>query len=924
MSTTRSGRSSNTKKPNNGTSSRSGASRPSSSRSASKQNVNVVSRTGRGKRPASGGANKSGGSVHREIGGIALILVGIILGIFCYFGSSGLLASVAPVLFGLFGIAGYVLPVILIALGLLLILLPRSDLRPASIACIAAVFLAVIALIHVIAHGRSLVGARFFASLSNAYKLGAAHSGGGVFGGFFAYLFVLLLGVTGAIVALCGIILIAALLLTHFSIRGYLSDLREAHKTAAPERRRERRKLYNEELGGDDFAEHSGKPLTAGDVDQGYRRRQPQTAAKPVRDSAKRELLPMRPKSQKSDGDIEFFPLSGPIKTDKPAKKRGRKSELIESFDPPVYGGAKIADDDYTVYIPMNGGGPMSGAPAVEPPIDVPFKDEGLDDILSGVPIERYDDGADAPEPQKVPKKPPVKIEEPASIVPEDEEEPAVEPVYEYRFPPVELLKLSMHSSVSESQEEKARLLIKTMQDYGVSARIVGISVGPVITRFEIQPAVGVRINKVTTLTDEIAYALAAKSVRIEAPIPGKSAIGIEIPNDSTAQVFLRDIIDTQDFRNAKSPLTFALGKDIAGKVVLGDLAKMPHMLIAGQTGAGKSVCLNCIILSFVYKSAPKDLQMILIDPKQVELSSFDNLPHLFRPVVKDPKKAAGALRWACTEMDKRYSLMATLHAREIDRYNALQTDEADRLPRLVIIIDELADLMIVASKDVEESICRIAQLGRACGIHIIVATQRPSVDVITGLIKANIPSRIAFAVSNGTDSRVILDSTGAERLLGRGDMLFHPNGASKHIRAQGAFVSEEEVASIAKFFDDNPCTNQYFDDSDFSEVSSASGSAPAQGNGKQEDDLLPEAVRLVIESGAASISMIQRRLRVGYARAARLIDIMEQKGYVSRADGAKPRNVLISAAQYAEIFGGAPIAVPSGDYYEGDNYDDE
>ena len=452
----------------------------------------------------------------------------------------------------------------------------------------------------------------------------------------------------------------------------------------------------------------------------------------------------------------------------------------------------------------------------------------------------------------------------------------------------------------------------------------MGISVGPVITRFEIQPAVGVRINKVTTLTDEIAYALAAKSVRIEAPIPGKSAIGIEIPNDSTAQVFLRDIIDTQDFRNAKSPLTFALGKDIAGKVVLGDLAKMPHMLIAGQTGAGKSVCLNCIILSFVYKSAPKDLQMILIDPKQVELSSFDNLPHLFRPVVKDPKKAAGALRWACTEMDKRYSLMATLHAREIDRYNALQTDEADRLPRLVIIIDELADLMIVASKDVEESICRIAQLGRACGIHIIVATQRPSVDVITGLIKANIPSRIAFAVSNGTDSRVILDSTGAERLLGRGDMLFHPNGASKHIRAQGAFVSEEEVASIAKFFDDNPCTNQYFDDSDFSEVSSASGSAPAQGNGKQEDDLLPEAVRLVIESGAASISMIQRRLRVGYARAARLIDIMEQKGYVSRADGAKPRNVLISAAQYAEIFGGAPIAVPSGDYYEGDNYDDE
>ena len=348
-------------------------------------------------------------------------------------------------------------------------------------------------------------------------------------------------------------------------------------------------------------------------------------------------------------------------------------------------------------------------------------------------------------------------------------------------------------------------------------------------------------------------------------------------------------------------------------------------MLVAGQTGSGKSVCINGIILSLVYKSSPKDVRMILIDPKVVELSIFSTLPHLFCPVVTEPKKAAGALRWAVTEMDNRYKRMAEVHARDIDRYNAVQKDDNERWPRLVIIIDELADLMIVAGKDVEESICRIAQLGRACGIHLIVATQRPSVDVITGLIKANIPSRIAFAVSHATDSRVILDSNGADKLLGRGDMLFHPNGAPKPTRAQGAYVDDEEVESIAEFFTKTTSQQPVFQTDVLAEITGAgSASSPGQGNGKQEDELLPDAVRLVIESGAASISMIQRRLRVGYARAARLIDIMEQKHYVSEADGSKPRKVLLDAAGYNDIFGGeiasSRIAVDDGYYDSGDD----
>ena len=910
------------------TNTRSGSKRSPSKASASRSRGTASRSAGRTRRNTAPERRQDG--FGREIAAVVLIFAGVILGIFSYFGSTGILAKIAPALFSLFGVVTYAMPVLLIALGVLMLVFEKSELAPRSIVCAAVIVFSLITVIHVLTVKDALVKAPFGDSIRSALELGSARRGGGFFGGLFGWVFVQLLGVTGGVIALIGAALIAGLLLTHFSISARLKKLRESHRAAAAARR-EKRPLYTDDLadeGGrkkrtaktdetedDGFIEHTGKPLTAGDSDYGYgrRRKQQEDPADKLRERDGHS----RRRNPKTDDGPEFFPVSGPLHTGKLPKKRSKGQELKDSFNTTgeTWGGVPASHPAAGEKVPSRP--PVqpakTGADPVFADVELDFDEpdvpsvpaepaENADgDALEGVVISRYDEDEGENPQEPIP---------PAEDVGGEAVEAApIEPtpvVYEYRKPPLTLLKLpEPGSSVGmESPEEKARILIDTLASFNISARIINISVGPVITRFELQPAQGVRVNRVTALNNDIQLALAAPRVRIEAPIPGKSAIGVEIPNKSTATVLLRELLEAPEFSAAKSPLTFALGKDIAGKVVLGDLGKMPHMLVAGQTGSGKSVCINGIILSMIYKSSPKDVRMILIDPKVVELSIFSTLPHLFCPVVTDPKKAAGALRWAVNEMDSRYKKMGDLHARDIDRYNAIQTDENERWPRLVIIIDELADLMIVAAKDVEDSIVRIAQLGRACGIHLIVATQRPSVDVITGLIKANIPSRIAFAVSNGIDSRVILDASGAEKLLGRGDMLFHPNGASKPTRAQGAYVDDEEVEAIAEFFAQSAAGRQDFHEDMLSELTT-NGASPGQGNGKQEDELLPDAVRLVIESGQASISMIQRRLRVGYARAARLIDIMEQKNYVSPADGAKPRRVLIDAAEFNRVFGG-------------------
>ncbi|MEG1870550.1 MAG: DNA translocase FtsK 4TM domain-containing protein [Peptostreptococcaceae bacterium] len=443
---------------------------------------------------------------------------------------------------------------------------------------------------------------------------------------------------------------------------------------------------------------------------------------------------------------------------------------------------------------------------------------------------------------------------------------------------------------------KNASLLEKTLSDFGVEAKVNQVTVGPTITRYEIQPSPGVKVSKIVNLTDDIALSLAAKSIRMEAPIPGKSAIGIEVPNEESQMVSLRDVLESDEFKKFDSPLAMALGKDISGKPIIGDISKMPHLLIAGSTGSGKSVCVNTLINSILYKANPDEVKFLLIDPKVVELASYNGIPHLLIPVVTDPKKAANALNWAVVEMNRRYKLFASNQVKDITSYNE---KSEEKLPKIVIIIDELADLMMVSANDVEDYICRLAQMARAAGMHLIVATQRPSVDVITGVIKANIPSRIAFAVSSQTDSRTILDMGGAEKLLGKGDMLFYPLGAAKPVRLQGAFISEGESERVIDFVKSQVKEEIKYEDTIMETISKTTIEKASD-----EDELLNDAIEFVVESGQGSSSMLQRKFKIGFNRAARLIDSMEERGIVGQSEGSKPRKVLMSKQDLQNLEG--------------------
>jgi len=474
-----------------------------------------------------------------------------------------------------------------------------------------------------------------------------------------------------------------------------------------------------------------------------------------------------------------------------------------------------------------------------------------------------------------------------------------------YKFPPLNLLEYPASSglrskSIKTAAVEKARKLEETLFSFGVDAKVINISRGPTVTRYELQPSSGVKVSRIVSLADDIALNLAAPAVRIEAPIPGKAAIGIEVPNEEIATVYLREVIESDEFKNSKSKLTIALGKDISGQCIVTDLAKMPHLLIAGATGTGKSVCINSLIVSLIYKASPDEVKMIMVDPKVVELGLYNGIPHLLIPVVTEPRKAAGALNWAVQEMTDRYRKFAEHGVRDIAGYNELvkKGKASETLPQIVIIIDELADLMMVAPSDVEDAICRLAQMARAAGMHLVIATQRPSVNVITGVIKANVPSRISFAVSSQVDSRTILDTGGAEKLLGRGDMLFYPVGAPKPFRVQGSYVSEEELERLVEFLKSQ--WEAEYDHDIIEEINNEQESPENHNNDR--DELLPAAIELVIDAGQASVSLIQRKFKVGYARAARIIDQMEERGIVGGFEGSKPRQVLITKMQWQEM----------------------
>lgn len=583
-------------------------------------------------------------------------------------------------------------------------------------------------------------------------------------------------------------------------------------------------------------------------------------------------------------------------------------------------------------------------------PADFIMPDEPEKPVESAVPVE------EAPTPVPVPPEPiqeePASKEEPKDIPPlriaeptsklddaklksaEDESKPedddSVNPIYVekdgqttliemddadvsgYSVPPIELLNPASHAVESDDllieTDKNAETLVDTLKSFGVVTRIVGIHRGPSVTRYELQPAAGVKVSKITSLADDIALNLAANGVRIEAPIPGKAAVGIELANKVRETVCIRELIDSDEFRNANSKLSFPVGRDIEGKIIVGDISKMPHILIAGTTGSGKSVFTNSIIMSILYNASPDEVKLILVDPKQVEFPVYNGIPHLLIPVVTEAKKAAGALGWAVTEMLKRYKLFADNGVRDLKDYNkmAKDSDVLTPIPQIVIVVDELADLMMAAPKEVEDSICRLAQLARAAGMHLIIATQSPRVDIVTGLIKANIPSRVALKVSNQMDSRVILDEGGAEKLLGNGDLLYKPVGLGKPVRVQGSYVATEEIKRVVDFL--KAQTSSQYDEEVASEVEKhipvAKGEKPAQeasSDSGSDNNMTERAIEVVVEAGQASTSYLQRRLKLGYARAARIMDELEEMGIVGPADGAKPREVRLTRSQWLE-----------------------
>lgn len=839
-------------------------------------------------------------SGRRIITGISLIITSIILGLFIYAGTSGLLNFIVPFLKGLFGITAYVVPVIVLGIGIYLLITEKNKISNRRLFFCIAALLSVLHLIHTVAMSDYL-NLNFFKFIGLSYTEGINGVGSGAACSVLTRTFTALIGKVGTIILFIGLIPIMLICATG----GMKFNVPQTSGQNRPKREIKRARIpqvddeATDSSEGDDFMPHSGKILTAADYQPTRKASNNKSKKSNLSDvsndtsdnndtpddlddsdlkSASRHKRRSTVRSEVKD-DLTLYPASGKLNSKRSRRDSTRNDFKIgDSFSPSLRYQPQPKWEDEPVQDEINPPEPQLEESSIS------------EDPISENVVSRTEYESD-------------KVEKAENTQPTY---PIIEgsasDLYEYNRPPLSLLKKPGAVVRSNGKSDaKAKALIETLASFGVNATIVSICEGPRIVRFEIQLAPGIRVGKVTTLKKDIGVALASSPVRIEAPIPGRSTIGIEIPSDTPTPVLLREVFESDNFRNAKGSLVFALGKDITGNVVTADLADMPHMLVAGTTGSGKSVCINSIILSLAYRLSPKEVRMILIDPKVVEFKVYAPLPHLFCPVVTDKNKAAGALRWVANEMDKRYAELGKYGYRKIDTYNATRENEEERWPRIVVIIDELSDLMLVAPKDVEDSILRISQLGRASGIHIIVATQRPSVDVITGTIKSNLPSKIAFAVSRYVDSNVILDESGAENLLGNGDMIFAPNGAGKSKRIQGAFVDDSEVAAVMNFFEN---CGQAAPEQDEGIIRALDAITSAHGaNDPAEDEDLPAALRVVVEKGKASASYLQRVMRIGYAKASRLMDIMEQKGYVGPQDGAKPREIYITSAMYAQLY---------------------
>ena len=781
---------------------------------------------------------------------VALIVISILLGVLIYAKSGVIGVKLNEILGGMMGIIKYVLPIGIFAMAIKMAINDDEYLSSKLAQCaILLISFAVLMCVYQVNVGNLTIDKSLSEVVKDSYALGTQEKGGGALGAILAVPLVKLLGPIGAIILCVGIVIILAVFVFGINASEIINNFIEKSQENREERLEQKQKDKEEQL---------------------KMRQEMLEEKRKAREQARQEAL--------ADNSV---------------------GEQIK-----INFGGRLIDDDAK-------GGKVKYSHEGEDltPLTKETKKQKMQEIKENNQPDVIENNLFKQEEQKKEDKTKEVLQLEHAMVVEDEN---------YEYPPIELLGKPAKKALkggAKALTDTATKLQKTLYSFGVSAKVENVSVGPAITRYELKPAEGVRVSKIANLADDIALNLAAETIRIEAPIPGKQAVGIEVPNKEKEAVHLREVLESEEFQNNKSKLTVALGKDVAGNIQLADIAKMPHVLIAGSTGSGKSVCINTIISSIIYNAKPSEVKLVMVDPKVVELSVYNGIPHLLIPVVTDPKKAAGALAWAVQEMDDRYNKFAQKGVRDLKGYNkAIEKEEGvGKLPQIVIIVDELADLMMVAAKDVEEAICRLAQKARAAGMHLVIATQRPSVDVITGLIKANIPSRIAFAVSSQVDSRTILDSVGAEKLLGKGDMLFFPSGAPKPLRVQGAFVSDEEVEKIVDFVKQNGTATYSEDILESIEKNNKTDKEIAQEADEDDetDPFLMDAIETVVETGQASTSFIQRRFKVGYARAGRIIDQMEERGIISGYQGSKPREVLMSKERLEELKLGTNTSLP-------------
>ena len=877
-------------------------------------------------------AKKQAAPIRREVGACVCLVLALLTVLCCFRIDAAILNLLGSVFRGLIGAGFYILPFSFVMSFLILIL---HDGRPVAlrVTCTFLTAALVGSLVQLV--GGSFDAPEGWEVVTALWDGGISGTAGGVLSGGLASLLAALISRIGAVIVVIVGMLLSLITSLNMTVASIVTAIKNRPRAEYAEPQREHKDTAQAIV--DTVATHHIEHVQRAEQRRASRMSEfdlpvddPPLPEETPKKSAKRSA-PMRPDVFVENSRRQAKPSAAPAQEPEAAEAPAAQAEPEVHTDYKSQFDALIADQP-------------------EPPAKMaePEPEEEPAPIPNVIPmtqprqmppliIDHFDAPKSEPQPAPAPEEPlpPLQVpEQPEKLKKADvqleaaqiaqqitQQEPAKP---EYQFPPVDLLKAGSGQAHDGTEEmrQNAERLSDTLQSFGIEAHIINVTRGPSVTRYELELQRGVKLSKVTNLADDIALALGASGVRIAA-IPDKiSVVGIEVPNRIVSVVMAREVIDSPEFAKHKSKVSFAVGKDIGGNRIIGDIGKLPHLLIAGTTGSGKSVCMNSLIISLLYKAKPEEVKLIMIDPKMVELGIYNGIPHLLIPVVTDPKKAAGSLQWAVTEMMRRYRMMADAGVRDLESYNKQARmsadDELEPMPQIVVVIDELADLMLVAAKEVEESICRIAQMGRASGIHLVIATQRPSADVITGLMKANIPSRIAFAVASAMESRIILDTAGAEKLVGKGDMLYAPLGQGKPKRVQGCFITDNEVQDVVTFIKDS--SEAEYSDSVMAEIdkkaaesgksgSGSSGSTAAETESSDGDEMLPAAVDVILETGQASVSMLQRRLKLGYARAARIMDEMEERGIVGPFEGSKPRQLLITREQWQAIKDGAPIS---------------